>query len=81
MARQTNIIKLTCDRCGKTAYLSEGDQRITSEWRDIQRVTADNVTTGNLLCSDCYPAYRQLAVSQDGAYNQYLANKTDNQGA
>lgn len=71
MAKTTGISRYTCDRCAKEAYMTSGDPR-ASEWRDIDRVTADAVPTTRLLCPDCVKEYKALAEQQDSAFAAFM---------
>ncbi len=73
MPKKTGIVEYTCDRCAKQQYITEGDPA-ASDWREVPRITADNVTTVRLLCKDCTSRYRKLATEQDAAFNSFMAN-------
>lgn len=72
MPRTTNITRYQCDRCGKAEYLSEGDPA-AGDWRDIERITADNARNARLLCKECNAAYKKLTADQDAAFNKFMS--------
>lgn len=74
MAKVDGISRYTCDRCGRTQYLSAGDPALSS-WMNIHRVTADGVDAQRLLCSDCYTAWRTLAARHDVEFSTFMLNK------
>lgn len=71
MAKTEGISRYTCDRCSKEMYMTAGDPR-TSEWRDIERVTADAVTVKRLLCPECTREYKALAEDQDASFAAFM---------
>lgn len=74
MPKKTNITNYICDRCGKSAYLVSDDPAV-SDWRDVERVTSDGVTTSRLLCKDCHAEYRKLTATQDAAFNSFMVKE------
>lgn len=74
MPKTIGITKYVCDRCGESVYYSEGDPA-AGDWRDIERVTADNARATRLLCKACNARYKQLAAEQDAAFNKFMTNQ------
>lgn len=71
MAKTEGISRYICDRCGEEQYMVSDDPR-KSEWRDIERITADGVSTRRLLCSECNREYKALVAEQDAAFNTFM---------
>lgn len=76
MAKKTNYAQYACDRCGKQEYLLEGAVTV-NKWYAVRRITADGVTQDYVFDAACYEQYQQLMATQDAAFNDFMANTTE----
>lgn len=72
MAKTEGYVQLVCDRCGKTVY-SQTNSPEYQTWRNIRRISADNVEVSRLLCKECYSGYRELSAEQDTQFGDFMA--------
>lgn len=76
MPKTTNITRYVCDRCGESGYYADGDPA-TGDWREIERVTADNAKATRLLCKSCNSKYKTLVADQDAAFNKFMSGSEE----
>lgn len=72
MGVTTGLSAYECDRCGKKEYLTS-DAPNLAYWHKLQRVTADGVTFGYLLCEGCHSEHLQMQRKHDQEFNAFMA--------
>jgi hypothetical protein len=76
MAKKTNYVEYTCDRDQKREYLPENAVTV-NKWYAVKRITADGVAQDYMFDAACYEKYQQLMATQDQAFNDFMANTTE----
>lgn len=46
-------------------------------WRNIKRISADNVEVSRLLCKDCYSEYREMCTTQDTQFGDFMTKSEE----
>lgn len=73
--RQKNLIRYTCDRCGKSQIFNDGDP--TGTWQDMRRIDAAGQEVSRLLCGDCFKGWKQLQQRHDIEYSQFMTTASE----
>lgn len=68
---KTSGDQFTCDRCGRTAFLTASDVN-RSAWHDVERQSTQG-RTSRLYCEACYGDYKQLLSKQDIDFTAFEA--------
>lgn len=76
MGRQTGYSKLTCDRCGRTAFLQSVNAGAQS-WYDVNHLTSTSAASAQppstyTLCGDCYKAFQSFAATADAEFEKWV---------
>lgn len=62
--------KWTCDRCQTAAYVP--GQSAAYGWAQATRVNVNNISSGIVLCPNCYEKYKKLVAEEDQKFNEFL---------
>lgn len=76
MAKTEGYVQLVCDRCSKTVYAQMNSPEYQT-WRNIKRISADNVEVSRLLCKDCYSEYREMCTTQDTQFGDFMTKSEE----
>lgn len=64
----------TCDRCGKTVFVSNSQEASeSSNWREIRRYTVDGTAVTRFVCQECNAQYKEQFAKEDTSFNKFMS--------
>jgi len=62
--------RYTCDRCGKSEFVTPSNTYSLAQWHDIKR-QSQRGEENRTYCESCYKAYLELLAKHDASFKEF----------